>query len=41
MLSIGVHANEWITPAALTWMVNELVGSAADDYQCILDRFDW
>lgn len=36
----GIHANEWITPAALTWMVNELVENA-DSYGCILDRFDW
>lgn len=36
----GIHANEWITPAALTWMVNELVENA-DSYSCILDRFDW
>jgi murein tripeptide amidase MpaA len=35
-----MHANEWITPAALTWMINELVENA-DSYNCILDRFDW
>lgn len=39
-LPIGMHANEWITPAALTWMINELVENA-DSYSCILDRFDW
>ena len=36
----GMHANEWITPSALTWMVNELVENS-DAYDCILDRFDW
>lgn len=36
----GMHANEWITPSALTWIVNELVENS-DAYDCILDRFDW
>lgn len=36
----GVHANEWITPAALTWMMNEIMDNA-DSYDCILDRFEW
>lgn len=36
----GVHGNEWVTTAALTWMVNELVDNA-DAYGCILDRFEW
>ncbi|KAI9553939.1 hypothetical protein GHT06_019210 [Daphnia sinensis] len=40
LVDAGMHANEWITPAALTWMINELVENA-DSYNCILDRFDW
>uniref|UniRef100_A0A0P5P3C1 Carboxypeptidase B n=1 Tax=Daphnia magna TaxID=35525 RepID=A0A0P5P3C1_9CRUS len=40
LVDAGMHANEWITPAALTWMINELVENA-DSYSCILDRFDW
>jgi len=40
LLHAGMHANEWITPAALTWMVNELADNS-NTYECILDRFDW
>lgn len=40
LIDAGMHANEWITPAALTWMVNELADNS-NTYECILDRFDW
>lgn len=40
LVDAGVHANEWITPAALTWMMNEIIDNAGS-YDCILDRFDW
>ena len=36
----GIHANEWITTATLTWIVNELVVNK-NSYDCILERFDW
>ena len=40
MSRIGTHANEWITTAVLTWIVNELV-TKKNSHDCILDRFDW
>ena len=35
-----MHANEWITIAVLTWIVNELV-TKKGSHDCIFDRFDW
>ena len=40
MWLIGIHAREWITPATLTYMINELIDNPLK-YDCILNDFDF
>lgn len=39
-LSIGIHAREWISPAFVTWLINELVENYAAHPQYV-DNVDW
>merc|ERR1711962_76769 len=36
----GIHAREWVSPAATTWMLKELVENDAD-HPDLLDNADW
>jgi len=40
LLDAGIHAREWITPATLTYMINELLDNPSK-YDCILNDFDF
>lgn len=35
----GIHAREWVSPAAVTYMLTEFV-EKSQNYRNILDRFD-
>lgn len=36
----GIHAREWITHAAVTWVLKELVENDAD-HADLLENLDW
>ena len=36
----GIHAREWISPAAVTWVLKELVENDAD-HSDLLENLDW
>ena len=36
----GIHAREWISPAAVTWVLKELVENDAD-HPDLLENLDW
>ncbi len=38
--SVGIHAREWISPAFVTWLINELVENYAAHPQYV-DNVDW
>ena len=38
--SLGIHAREWISPAFVTWLINELVENYAAHPQYV-DNVDW
>lgn len=37
----GIHAREWITPATVTYLINELLTSKDKSFRSIADSFDW
>ncbi|XP_077301150.1 zinc carboxypeptidase-like [Arctopsyche grandis] len=37
----GIHAREWITPATVTYLINELLTSKDKSFRSIADGFDW
>ena len=37
----GIHAREWIGPAAATWMINELTENLSSENEDLLDNTDW
>ena len=36
----GIHAREWISPAAVTWLLKELVENH-ENHPDLLDSLDW
>ena len=36
----GIHAREWISPAAVTWVLKELVENDAN-HPDLLENMDW
>jgi hypothetical protein len=39
-ISLGIHAREWISPAFVTWLINELVENYAAHPEYV-DNVDW
>jgi murein tripeptide amidase MpaA len=39
-LSAGIHAREWISPATVTYIINELVNNY-DANKEVADAYDW
>lgn len=37
----GIHAREWISPATVTYIVNQLLTSTNPEVQALLNDFDW
>lgn len=37
----GIHAREWISPATVTYLINELLNSEDASFRKIADNFDW
>ncbi len=37
----GIHAEEWISPAVVTYFVNELTETMNDDKMDLIDNLDW
>lgn len=37
----GIHAREWISPATVTYIINELINSKNSDFEKIAHSFDW
>ncbi|XP_058821058.1 zinc carboxypeptidase-like [Topomyia yanbarensis] len=40
-LESNIHANEWITSATSTWILNELLTSTNPTYQYLGENYDW
>lgn len=36
-----IHANEWITTATSTWIINELLTSTNDEIRELFERYEW
>ena len=36
----GIHAREWISPATVTYIINELVNNYEDNKE-LVDAYDW
>ncbi|GBP80206.1 Zinc carboxypeptidase A 1 [Eumeta japonica] len=41
MLEGGIHAREWISPATLTWVINEFLTSTDPDVRFMAETFVW
>ncbi|XP_053672777.1 zinc carboxypeptidase A 1-like [Anopheles nili] len=37
----GIHAREWISPATVTYLLNELVNSKDPQVRALAEKFDW
>lgn len=37
----GIHAREWIGPATVTYIINDLLNSKDPEFRQIADSFDW
>ncbi|XP_077300564.1 zinc carboxypeptidase A 1-like [Arctopsyche grandis] len=37
----GIHAREWISPATVTYLINELLTSSDPSFRRIAESFDW
>lgn len=37
----GIHAREWISPATVTYLINQLLTSSNADVQALAEDFDW
>lgn len=37
----GIHAREWISPATVTYLINELLNSKDPSFRKIANNFDW
>lgn len=37
----GIHAREWISPATVTYLINELLNSNDPTFRNIAESFDW
>uniref|UniRef100_A0A182PB06 Zinc carboxypeptidase A 1 n=1 Tax=Anopheles epiroticus TaxID=199890 RepID=A0A182PB06_9DIPT len=37
----GIHAREWISPATVTYILNELVNSKDPQVRALAEKFDW
>lgn len=37
----GIHAREWISPATVTYLINQLLTSAVPDIQGLANDYDW
>lgn len=36
-----IHANEWITTASTTWIINELLTSEDEEIKLLAERYEW
>lgn len=37
----GIHAREWVSPATITWLINELLTTTNPTFQKIAGSFEW
>lgn len=37
----GIHAREWISPATVTYIINELLTSSDPNFRRVAESFDW
>lgn len=37
----GIHAREWISPATVTYIINEILTSTDPSFRRIVENFDW
>lgn len=37
----GIHAREWISPATVTYIINEILTSIDPSFRKIVENFDW
>lgn len=37
----GIHANEWISPAMATYILNEILTNSEPNIRSLVERFDW
>ncbi|XP_077301298.1 zinc carboxypeptidase-like [Arctopsyche grandis] len=37
----GIHAREWISPATVTWIINEILTSTNPAFRKVADSFEW
>lgn len=41
MIEGGIHAREWISPATVTWIINEFLTSSDSDIRFMAETFVW
>lgn len=41
MIEGGIHAREWISPATVTWIINEFLTSNDADVRFMAETFVW